>query len=295
MGKLDTTNQEIANLLERIAELLEVQEANPHRVRAYRNGAERVRSLDSSVAEMLKNGDGEKLQQLPDIGEGLARVITTYVHTGRSNVLDRLQGEVSPHKIFAQVPGIGSILAERIANQLDIDTLETLEQAAYDGRLAQVEGFGAKRIRTVQVSLAGILSRAVHRKTQQRVSGQETLKMDQPQIAVLLDVDAEYRRKVEADQLHKIAPRRFNPEGKAWLPILHTSRNGWEFTALFSNTPRAHDLNKTHDWVVIYYEYKKNDREDQVTVVTATHGPLDGKRIVRGREAECERYYQRQT
>lgn len=89
--------------------------------------------------------------------------------------------------------------------------------------------------------------------------------------------------------MHKIAPKRFNPEGKAWLPILHTSRDGWSFTVLYSNTARAHELDKTHDWVVIYYE--RDGREDQATVVTASHGTLEGKRIVRSREAECERYY----
>lgn len=50
----------------------------------------------------------------------------------------------------------------------------------------------------------------------------------------------------------RAAPRRFNPKGKAWLPILHTQRGPWHFTALYSNTARAHDLKKTGDWVVLY-------------------------------------------
>jgi hypothetical protein len=55
---------------------------------------------------------------------------------------------------------------------------------------------------------------------------------------------------------------------------------------LFSNTARAHDLGRTHDWVVIYF-YDDDHRESQCTVVTETHGPMTGKRVVRGREAEC--------
>jgi hypothetical protein len=289
MSKSQPTNEEIATLLERIADLLEAQKANPHRVRAYRNGADRARSAETSLAEMVRSGDGEALQELPDIGEGLARVISRFVQTGRSDLLDRLQGEVSPEKLFAQVPGIGQKLAQRIADQLDVDTLQELEQAAHDGRLANVEGFGPKRIQGVRASLAGMLSRAAQRRARQRARGEDDGAHDRPDVGTLLDVDGEYRRKAQAGELTKIAPKRFNPQGKAWLPILHTSRNGWDFTVLYSNTARAHDLDKTHDWVVIYYE--RDSREDQATVVTASHGKLAGKRIVRGREAECERYY----
>lgn len=86
--------------------------------------------------------------------------------------------------------------------------------------------------------------------------------------------------------LPTIAPRRFNPERRAWLPILHTERDGWHFTALFSNTALAHELGRTGDWVIIYH-YDGELEEGQHTVVTETRGPLEGKRVVRGREAEC--------
>ena len=104
-----------------------------------------------------------------------------------------------------------------------------------------------------------------------------------------MDVDAEYRRRAGAEELKKIAPKRFNPEGEAWLPIMHAERDGWNFTALCSNAARAHDLGKTHDWVVLYYD--RGGEENQATVVTETHGSLEGKRVVRGREAECREYY----
>ena len=285
------TNQEIADMLARIAELLEVQNANPHRVRAYRNGAARIRNLDQSVAEIVRNEDGQTLQELPDIGVGLSRVITNFVHKGRSDVLDRLRGQVSPEELFSNLPGIGETLSARIVEQLEINTLEELERAAHDGRLSEVEGFGAKRVQTVRNSLAGLLSRSAQRRAQQRTSDKAQREAPRPDVGVLLDVDAEYRRKAKSGELHQIAPRRFNPENKAWLPILHTSREAWDFTVLFSNTARAHKFGKTHDWVVIYYE--RNAWEDQATVLTAQRGPQEGKRIVRGREVECERYYER--
>ena len=104
----------------------------------------------------------------------------------------------------------------------------------------------------------------------------------------LLEVDRDYRKLARAGKLPKIAPRRFNPEKRAWLPVMHTERDGWHFTVLFSNTARAHQLGRTEDWVVIYF-YDGEHEEAQQTVVTETHGPLKGQRVVRGREQECLR------
>ena len=101
----------------------------------------------------------------------------------------------------------------------------------------------------------------------------------------MLDVDEEYRTKAKAGRLRQIAPLRFNPEGKPWLPILHTERGPWHFTALYSNTARAHELGKTDDWVIIFFS-SDHQPEGQYTVVTETSGRNKGKRVVRGRENE---------
>ena len=101
----------------------------------------------------------------------------------------------------------------------------------------------------------------------------------------LLDVDREYLSRAEAGRLPRIAPRRFNPLREAWLPILHTERGPRHYTALFSNTARAHALGRTRDWVVIYADGVLGER--QWTVVTDRSGELRGRRVVRGREREC--------
>lgn len=93
------------------------------------------------------------------------------------------------------------------------------------------------------------------------------------------------------DTLKKIAPRRFNPSGDAWLPVLHTPRGSRHYTALFSNTARAHEQRKTGDWVVLYHDGR--DGERQCTVITSEFGRLKGLRIVRGREDECEAHYRK--
>lgn len=110
-----------------------------------------------------------------------------------------------------------------------------------------------------------------------------------PSIDLLLAVDAEYREKAAAGHLKKIAPKKFNPEGKAWLPVMNVHRDVWRFTVLFSNTERAHELGKTHDWVVLYYD--SGHGEQKCTVVTEHKGPLQGRRVVRGREKEGMEHY----
>ncbi|HET6669670.1 MAG TPA: hypothetical protein VFH15_05505, partial [Pyrinomonadaceae bacterium] len=176
---------------------------------------------------------------------------------------------------------IGSVLAEKLHDDLGIETLEELEIAAHDGRLEKIAGFGSKRIAGIRDSLATRLGRVRIHDAKVRTS--------EPQVSEILDVDAEYRRRVAREELPKITTRRFNPEQKRWLPILHTVRGKRHYSALFSNTPRAHQLRKTSDWVVIYYDGKGGER--QCTVITSTFGPLAGRRIIRGREPECLKHY----
>jgi DNA polymerase (family X) len=107
---------------------------------------------------------------------------------------------------------------------------------------------------------------------------------------LILEIDEEYRRRASAGKLKMIAPRLLNPEKKAWLPIMSREHRGFAFTAMFSNTPTAHKLGKTGDWVVVYA--KKGKAENQWTVVTESRGRLKGKRVIRGREKESAEAYQ---
>jgi len=118
-----------------------------------------------------------------------------------------------------------------------------------------------------------------------------TAPTDLPSVAEILDVDREYRESAEKGTLKRIAPRKMNPGHEAWLPVLHTVRGARHYTVLFSNTPRAHEHGKTRDWVVLYYR-EGGSPERQCTVITSERGALQGKRIVRGREPECARYYE---
>jgi hypothetical protein len=281
-------NEDVADALERVADLLEAQGENPWRVRAYRAGANSVRASEKPVSDILAQQGVEGLDALPEVGKSLAGAIAELVHTGRLGMLERLEGQISPEDLFTTVPGIGEELARRVHDELHVETLEELELAAHDGRLARVPGFGERRVRAVREALAGMLARSTRRRARRLrtlEAGPAEAAPERPGVATLLAVDAEYRRRAEAGELRTIAPKRFNPEGRAWLPVMHTERDGWSFTALFSNTARAHELGTTRDWVILYYE--RDGHEDQCTVVTERQGRLAGRRVVRGREAEC--------
>ena len=275
------TSEEAAQLLDEAAELLEAQRANPFRVMAYRHAASALRALPRPLVEVAAGG-ADALTTVPGIGPRLARAITEILDTGRLGLLDRLRGETEPRALLATIAGIGPELAERINRDLGVETLEELETAAHDGRLATVPGFGSRRIRGVTEALAGRLGRRGRRAPLAPSPAA-------PPVAELLDVDRQYRSAAAAGRLRRIAPRRFNPTGRAWLPILHTERAAHHYTALFSNTARAHQLGRTGDWVVIYLDDGGGER--QATVVTETHGPLAGRRVVRGREQECVEHY----
>ena len=227
---------------------------------------------------MLLEREGiEGLDALAGIGPVLAQAIAQMVRTGRWAQLERLRGGRT-EQLFQTIPGLGPELAGRIHEHLDIETLEALE-------LAACTTAGSSRCRASARGGRLCCARPSPGCSPAHV-GPDTERAVEPGVDLLLDVDREYREKAERGALPKIAPRRFNPSGEAWLPILHTERGDRGFTALFSNTALAHALRRVRDWVVIYF-HEDSGPEGQRTVVTETRRPLAGQRVVRGRETEC--------
>jgi putative hydrolase len=275
-------NAQVAARLDEVASLLEQQRATSFRVQAYRRAAATVRALAQPVHELLRTQGLEGLERLPTVGPTIARAIRALVETGRLPMLERLRGETDAVAVLASVPGIGQRTAAWLHHDLGIDSLEALESAAHTGRLARAPRMGPKRLAGIRDALAGRLGRVRAPYVPPPVS-------PEPPVDEVLSVDREYRLKAARGELPLITPRRFNPRHEAWLPVLHTSRGDRQYTALFSNTARAHELKRTHDWVVIYADGGRYER--QFTVVTARLGPLKGKRVVRGREAESVRAF----
>lgn len=281
-------NHDLAGKLREIAALLNTQHANPFRCNAYLHAADTLDNMKRNIAELMQAEGIQGLVALPGIGEGIARSIYEYIATGRMSRLENLKGAADPVALFRSIPTVGRVLAERIHDTLHVESLEALENAVRSGQLARVEGLGAKRREAIESWLQQHLDQQRRRPS--------PLRQDDvmPAVRLLLKVDEEYRAKARDGKLPMITPKRFNPQNKAWLPILHTTHDHWHFTALYSNTARAHNLNRIHDWVVIYY-YDDHHREGQHTVVTETHGKLNGKRVVRGREPECLQIYEAAT
>jgi hypothetical protein len=265
-------------MFEQVAQLLEQQGASPHRVRAWRDGAQGVREHDREMSDVFRDHGRVGLEAVPHIGPRLSATIIELIRTGRCGALDQLRGH--PIRTLERLPGLGPVLAERVHRELGIETLEQLEVAVHDGRLARVDGFGPRRIAALRDLLQSRLSRTRAR----------TADEPRPSVELLLDIDRRYRLAARAGALPKITPRRFNPDRKAWLPVMHVDRDGWSFTALFSNTALAHQLGRTDDWVVLYY-HQPHRPDASATVVTEWRGPLRGQRVVRGHERECEWFY----
>jgi DNA polymerase (family 10) len=134
-------NAEIADVLDDVAELLELEEANPFRVRAYRNAGRVVRGLETEVASLLETG--HPLPKLPGIGADLAGKIAEIARTGHLALLDDLRGRTPPIAAeLLKLPGLGPKRVTTLCRNLDLHSMEQLHRAALDGRLRDLPGFG---------------------------------------------------------------------------------------------------------------------------------------------------------
>ncbi len=138
---MPVVNADIATELNRIADLLEIEGANPFRVRAYRRAARVVDELPRDVTAML--AAGENLDDLPGIGQDLAEKIATIARGGHPVILDDLERNVPAGAIsLLALPGLGPKRVRLLVEQLGIETVDQLAAAARDGRLAGVPGIG---------------------------------------------------------------------------------------------------------------------------------------------------------
>jgi DNA polymerase (family 10) len=136
-------NVEIARTLEDVADLLEIQGANPFRVRAYRNAARTVEEHPVPMRKLV--AEGADLTELPGVGEDISKYIHEMVDTGGLSVLDGLTKEV-PYTLIAigRLPGVGPKKTRKLWEELDVETVDELEEAARAGRVRELEGFGEK-------------------------------------------------------------------------------------------------------------------------------------------------------
>jgi len=136
-------NADIAAFFEEIADRLEIQGANPFRIRAYRNAARTLGELPQEARVLLEKG--EELTRLPGIGDDLAAKVREIVDTGRCSLLERLRKELPPAVTeLLQIPGLGPKRVKTLYHDLEVQTAEQLYRAARDGRIRTLPGFGEK-------------------------------------------------------------------------------------------------------------------------------------------------------
>ncbi len=140
---MPVVNATIAAIFEEIADLLDIQGANPFRIRAYRNAARTAANLATDIRTLVEQG--ADLKALPGIGNDLAAKITEIVQTGKSSFLERLHKEVPPAVTeLLKIPGLGPKRVRMLYQDLEVQTLEQLLRAGRDGRIRELPGFGEK-------------------------------------------------------------------------------------------------------------------------------------------------------
>jgi len=146
-------NADVAAIFDEIADLLEIEGANPFRVRAYRNAARELELLGEPVAAMLEHG--EDLTELPGIGDDLAAKIREIVATGKSKALEKLHREL-PSSIteMLAIRGLGPKRVRTLHDALKVDSLEELAEAAHAGRVRALPGFGPSTEQAILDALA---------------------------------------------------------------------------------------------------------------------------------------------
>ena len=175
-------NAEIADRFEQLADLLEIQGANPFRVRAYRNAARFIRGHSRNLAELLD--EGVDLAELPGIGADLAGKIAILVRTGRLPLLEQTAKKVpAPLVEMTRIEGLGPKRAQALYKALKIRSLEDLARAARSGRIRELPGFGA---RTEQL-IAQRVERAATAEHRLRLADAEQIA--RPLVAYLRGID----------------------------------------------------------------------------------------------------------
>jgi DNA polymerase (family 10) len=141
--RMPSHNADIAAVFEEIANLLEIEGANPFRIRAYRNAARTIGELSTEAYVLLEKN--EDLTDLPGVGRDLAGKIKEIVTTDHCSLLDRLRTELPPAVTeLLKVPGLGPKRVRQLYHDLDVQTVEQLYCAARDGRIRALPGFGEK-------------------------------------------------------------------------------------------------------------------------------------------------------
>ena len=133
-------NYDVAELLRNIAQLLEIKNELVFKLRAYEKAALVIENLEEVIKDVWKKG---KLEDIPGIGEGLAKKISEFLETGKSNYYEKLKEEVPINmEELGRVPGLGPKTIMKLYKQLNIKNIKELEKAVKQHKIQNIEGLG---------------------------------------------------------------------------------------------------------------------------------------------------------
>ncbi|GAP07601.1 DNA polymerase IV [Anaerolinea thermolimosa] len=158
MMELHMTNQELADVFDRIANLMKIQGEMVFKIRAYERAAETLRALGEEASAIAARGE---LTSVPGIGKAIAEKIEELLQTGRLGFLERLEEEVPPSLLeLLKVPGVGPKKVALFWKECNILTLDDLKKAAEEGRLRSLPGMGEKSEASILAGIASLAQRS---------------------------------------------------------------------------------------------------------------------------------------
>ncbi|MCF7886646.1 MAG: DNA polymerase/3'-5' exonuclease PolX [Candidatus Marinimicrobia bacterium] len=145
-------NNYIADVIQEYGDMLDLDGANPFKIRAYRQAARRIRSITRELAEMVE--EGENLQQFSGIGEGIAEKIVEIVQKGKFHQLEEIKNKIPSGLLeVMSLEGLGPERVKKLYKELDIENIDDLERAINKGKIRELEGFGKKTEENIKKSI----------------------------------------------------------------------------------------------------------------------------------------------
>jgi len=188
-------NADIAAIFQEIAELLEIQSANPFRIRAYRNASRSLAEFGQDLAARL--GQGKELPKIAGIGDDLGHKIHEIVETGTCALLERLHKELPPSVTeLLKIPGLGPKRVRILYDELHIRDVEALQKAAERGEIRHLQGFGVKTEQRLLSALRAPMNQARRFKHSVAAQYAEALATELLRVkdVVTVDITGSYRR-----------------------------------------------------------------------------------------------------
>ncbi|MDI7261284.1 MAG: DNA polymerase/3'-5' exonuclease PolX [Thermodesulfobacteriota bacterium] len=141
-------NKELANLFEKMADILEFKSENPFKISAYRKASRILGDLTQDIGEIAESGT---LKDIPGIGEGMAKKIEEYLKTGKVSKFEEVKKGVSDELIaMMDIPGMGPKTLALLHKERRIESLSQLEKAVEDGSLIGLPGMGEKKVENIK-------------------------------------------------------------------------------------------------------------------------------------------------